>query len=451
MKTYRVLKAFQDYVPGAIAEFDEDEAKGLLLGGLIEEVVEDEAARGFRKAAEEQASRIAAEAAETAARKVMRQNAAHLKGIKIAVGETADEKLAKTGGFKHFGHFLSDIHKAGPDGRGASKTLVEWHRAVAEGKVAGHMAENDDPQGGYLVPEEFKAELDKHSLEDSIVKSRARVIPMQTNRIAVPAINDTSHASSVYGGIVIYKPAEAAQKTASKPALRQIALTLHKMVGYVYVSDELMEDSPISVASLLNEVFPEAISFYADDDYLNGTGAGEPLGAINAANPSLIAQAAEPAQAANTIVAENIINMWSRLYPRGQKNAVWLANNDCFPQLATMSLAVGAGGVPVYMPANGLAGTPWPTLMGRPLILTEKCQTLGTQGDIALCDFSQYWIGQKAGGGIKAATSMHLRFDYDEVAFRFVLRHDGQPSWNSDLTPMYSAVTVSPFVVLADR
>jgi len=89
--------------------------------------------------------------------------------------------------------------------------------------------------------------------------------------------------------------------------------------------------------------------------------------------------------------------------------------------------------------------------MGRPLILTEKAQALGTQGDIGLADFSQYYIGQKAGGGLKTATSIHLRFDYDEVAFRFVMRYDGQPGWLSALTPRRGSNTLSPFVVLATR
>ena len=76
-------------------------------------------------------------------------------------------------------------------------------------------------------------------------------------------------------------------------------------------------------------------------------------------------------------------------------------------------------------------------------------QTLGTQGDIGLADFSQYLIGDK--GGIKVATSIHLRFDYDETAFRFVLRYDGQPWWLSALTPRRGTSTLSPFVVLAVR
>ena len=69
--------------------------------------------------------------------------------------------------------------------------------------------------------------------------------------------------------------------------------------------------------------------------------------------------------------------------------------------------------------------------------------------DIILADWSQYAIAQKA-GGIKAASSIHLYFNYDKQVFRFVLRYDGQPTWAIDLTPRRGP-TVSPFVVLATR
>ena len=350
------------------------------------------------------------------------------------------------GGFGAFWEFAKALHSAGPNGFNASEQLQAWGQAV---KTAGHMEEGDMGQGGYLVPEEFRAQLLLTALEDSIVRPRATHFPMQTNRLALPAVVDSTHATTLWGGVQIYRPGEAAQKTASKPAFGKVTLTLHKLTGLIYVSDELLEDSPISLEPLLGMMFGQAIAFTEDDDFLIGNGANQALGAFNAANPSLIAVAKEAGQGATTIVTENIDNMWARLHPRCQKNAVWVANIDTYPALAGMTRAVGTGGVSSWMPAGGVAGLPYQTLMGRPLLYSEKMQTLGTQGDIGLVDFSQYLIGDK--GGIKTATSIHLRFDYDETAFRFVLRYDGQPWWLSALTPRKGTNTLSPFVVLAVR
>ena len=355
------------------------------------------------------------------------------------------------GGFNDFGEFCAAIAGHGRKWYGDAhlEKLTRYREAIQ--KTAGYMEEGDMEQGGYLVPEEFRAELLITQLESGIVKPRARQIPMSTNRIAITAVADADHSSNYIGGIVVYRTGETSQKTATKPALGRVNLTLHKLTGLVYVSDELLEDSPISVPPILSAMFSQSIAFEEDDDYLMGGGANRPLGAFNASNPSIVAVAKESGQAATTIVWENIAKMWSRLHPACHRNAVWVVNPDCFPQLASMSLAVGTGGLPVWIPANGVAGTPFGTLMGRPLLLSEKMQTLGTQGDIGLADFSQYLVADKVGGGLKTATSIHIKFDYDETAFRFVLRYDGQPWWLSAITPKRGSNTLSPFVVVAVR
>jgi HK97 family phage major capsid protein len=74
---------------------------------------------------------------------------------------------------------------------------------------------------------------------------------------------------------------------------------------------------------------------------------------------------------------------------------------------------------------------------------------LGTVGDIILVDLSQYLLIDK--GGIQTAASIHVRFVFDESCLRVILRVDGQPIWNSALTPYKGSNTLSPYVALATR
>ncbi len=352
------------------------------------------------------------------------------------------ERLADDpkGGYIRAGQFLKDIAIAGRPNGIITPKLASWTKAV---KVAGHMSEGDDAQGGFLVPGQFVADLHMNSIIDDGIPGRCTNLPMQVNQVSFPYVNETSHAANVFGGVTVYRTGEAAQKQASKPTFGLCTLTLHKLTVLTYVSDELIEDSPITIEPMLAKMFPEAINFTVADDILNGTGAGMGLGVIPA--PATITH---PRAGAGAIAFADIINMWSRLYPRSAGNAVWYANPDTFPQLATMSLAVGTGGAPVYLPANGAADSPFGTLMGRPLILTELAQTLGTAGDIILADLGEMTLGTK--GGVKSDSSMHLRFDYNETAFRSEIRVDNQPWWPAPLTPRYSTVTTSPFVILGD-
>ncbi len=355
------------------------------------------------------------------------------------------DEFAKTGGFANFSQFCRSVARAGiKEAPEYTKEMTGWIGYV---KAATGMGEIVGSDGGFLVPTEFRNTLLRDSLEASIVRPRATILPMQTNSLKIPVIQETTRAGSVYGGIIIYRPGEGSSKTASKPKLGQIELNLHKLVGLCYVTDELLEDSPITLAPLLTTMFSEAIAFQEDDDFINGTGAGMSLGVLNA--PCLVKQTKESGQAADTISIENIVKMWSRLKPRSYGNSVWLANNDTFPMLATLSLDVGTGGSAVGL-VQTVAGSPAITMMGRPLILTEHCQTIGDQGDILLADWRQYLIGNKA-NGLQVASSIHLKFDQDETAFRFVKRVDGQPWELSARTPRNSTITLGSFVTLEDR
>lgn len=362
-----------------------------------------------------------------------------------------------TGGFKGISHFAHDVWRACKQGASPSLELTRWKNmcsakdgASKSSATKTYAIEADDSQGGYLVPPQYAAALMKTTLEKAIVRPRATFMPMQTNRISVNAIVDNDHSTNLFGGIVLYRPGEDDSKTESKPTYRQVELTLHNLVGLIGVSDELIEDSPISMEPLLTDLFGEAIAFTEDDDFINGTGINQPLGINN--SPAMISQAAVVGQAADTVVFQNITAMWSRMHPSCHSNAIWICNNDVLPQLYQMNLAVGTGGSVAFLPAGGLSDSPYASLMGRPLIPTEKCPTLGDTGDIILVDWSKYLIGGKAGASqVKTASSIHFWFNYDRQAFRFVLRYDGQPWWTSALTPLRSAITLSPFVRLEAR
>jgi HK97 family phage major capsid protein len=147
----------------------------------------------------------------------------------------------------------------------------------------------------------------------------------------------------------------------------------------------------------------------------------------------------------------DVVSMFSRMWARSRMTAVWLINQDVEPHLYTMTMPGDAtSGVltPVYLPPGGASAAPYGTLLGRPVIPVEYCQTVGTAGDVILADFSEYAFIVK-GQGVDIASSIHLRFDYGETALRFVFRCDGQPKWQSALTPFKGSNTLSPFVRVA--
>ena len=322
--------------------------------------------------------------------------------------------------------------------------LQATNRGVYDARLKA-LNEAEGDQGGFLVPEEFRNTLLSIAIEQSIIRPLATKIPMASNTIRVPYIRDTSHSSSVFGGVRAYWDSEAATATESEPTFAQLQLTAKKLVGYTVISNELLADSAVGLEALLQVQFGNALAYYEDDAFINGDGVGEPLGIKNSS--ALISVAKETGQAATSIVFQNILKMYSRMLPSSIGRAVWLAHPDTFPQLAQMSLSVGTGGSAVFI-SNTVGGPP-ATIFGRPLILTEKCQSIGTAGDIYFADLSYYMIGDRQ--SLTAAASPHVKFTTDQTVYRFIQRLDARPWLDSPLTPRNGSNTLSPFVALATR
>jgi len=379
---------------------------------------------------------------------------------KFANGEKSQGKVQKTDPqeraakeqrdsktrFTSDGEFFGAVMRAGmPNGQTDPRLLP-----LVEMRAASGLNEAAPSDGGFLVQQDIAAGLLKNAFQTGVLASMCRQITISSNAnsIKINGIDETSRASgSRLGGVRGYWADEADAFTASAPKFKKVTLSLNKLLGLAYVTDELMDDSA-ALGGIIRQAFAEEIGFQLDDAIINGSGAGQPLGILNGG--SLVEASSESGQAATTLVYQNIINMWARLLASSRKDAVWLINQDVEPQLYQMSLAVGTGGAPVYLPAGGASAQPYSTLFGRPVIPIEQCQTLGTKGDIYLCDFKNgYILAQK--GGVQTDMSIHVRFLYGENTFRFQMRIDGQPVLQEPITPYKGSNTLSHFVALEAR
>lgn len=304
-------------------------------------------------------------------------------------------------------------------------------------------------EGGFLMETQYSAGIWKRAYEQGAILGRCFRVAIGDNAdsVVINGLDETSRATgSRWGGVRAYWVAEAGTITASAPKFNQIRLSPHKLAVLVYATSEMLRN-PGALESVVNQVVPQEIIFTAEDAIVNGTGAGMPMGVMNAG--CKIEVSAEAGQAADTVVAENVSKMWARMWARSRAQAVWLINQDVEPQLDQLSLVIGAGGVPMYLPAAGLTDEGTYRLKGRPVLPTEYCDTVGDAGDIILGDFSQYAISDR--GQVAVASSIHVQFLTDQTAFRFIYEIDGQPLWNSALTPKNSTATLSPFITLAAR
>ena len=346
-----------------------------------------------------------------------------------------------TNEWSDFGELLLAVKAAAGPGTTIDERLLT--------KAASGSSESSPSDGGFFVHPTYSAEVLKRAYEMGDVLSRCRRIPIGNNTLRINRIVESSRTDgNRLGGVRGYWIGEADQKQKSKPKLGLLELSLKKLACLWWATDELLEDQT-ALTSIAMEAFPEEITFKTEDAVINGTGAGMPQGIMNCV--AKVAVGKETSQAAATFISQNVEKMYARMWAKSVKNAVWFINQNVWPQIFRLKQSVGTGGAPMFIPAGRMADAPFGTLLGRPIVPIEYCQTLGAEGDVIFADMSQYIIADK--GGVQTAQSMHLRFDYDETCYRWVYRVDGQSAWATALTPYKggSGATQSPFITLAVR
>ena len=340
-------------------------------------------------------------------------------------------------GFSNFGDFARHVMVAGIKGGSIDPRLI-----AAAPTTYG--SEGVGADGGYAVPPDFRTQIEDLIGGEESLLARTFQVPTASNNLSIPTMEVTPWGTS---GIQAYWEAEAAQMTQSKPAIKKINLELNKLTALVGMTDELREDA-VALNAMLPTMAANAINDKLNLAIIQGTGAGTPLGLLNAASTVSVAKVS--GQAADTVVYLNIISMYSRLYGPYRSNSVWLINQDVEPQLQQMYLPTGSTGAAVYLPPGGLSAAPYGTLMGRPVIPTQSAETVGDQGDIILWAPNTYISAVKS-GGIKQEMSIHLWFDFDISAFRFILRVAGMPMLSAAISPRDGSNTLSSQVVLDAR
>lgn len=340
-------------------------------------------------------------------------------------------------------------------GQAEARSLGPWQstdefvNAVAHRVMVQNSGQSESigPDGGFLVPSALLAGILDGSLENEIVRPRAKAFALTSASATAPGLDTSDHSANI-GGFELQWLGEGGTGTVQTAQFWALTLRANKAAIFAKCSSEIAEDG-VGFSTQLNDALTQALSFGLDYNYLWGDGVGKPLGILNWSGLVSVAKdTRSPSQSADTLVYRNVIDMFARLHPACVKNAVWLVHPSALPQLFSMSQdRTASTQVPIFV-ANASA-TPGGTLLGLPLIVTEKCAALGNQGDIILADFSQYACALRRG----ARLERDLSTDWltDEINFRLLTRLDGQPLWKSAVTPRNGSDTLSCFVTLDER
>jgi HK97 family phage major capsid protein len=361
-------------------------------------------------------------------------------GATIKVEENIEKDPKR--GFASVGEFMKSVHGASvaqQSGGAVDKRLV-----IGAAAPSTYMNEGSGQDGGYSIPPAFSTEIFSLSLGQQALLPYTDEVTVTGNTMGFPKDETTPWGTN---GIRAYWQGEASSGTGTKGVLNTTDLRLKKLMALVPVTEELLSDSN-ALASYLPKKIGASIQWKTNEAILFGKGNGQPFGALSGAAAVTVAK--ETGQAAASLVAANLAKMIARLPEGSFPRSVWIINNDVLPALFTLTL----GNYPIYLPSGspvgGIQGSPYGTLLGRPILVSQHAETVGSEGDVILVDLNYYQTITKA-GGMQTATSMHLYFDADMTAFRTTFRIDGQSKLSAAIDPAKGTTKLSPFVKLGAR
>ncbi len=343
--------------------------------------------------------------------------------------------------YKNLGEQMLDVQAMTLDSREAPKARDRYTQVVNAASGAS-LATGAD--GGYLVETDKATGIMTTAIETGVFSSRCtqQGISANADSFSYMAADDRDRSTGKRNGMQVYRKGEVDTMVSSgKAALKEREIRVEDMYGLVYVTNRMLRDAP-AMASYTQRCLREQFAFKLDYEIWQGNGAGQCLGIMNSGLPVTVAK--ESGQAADTVVAENVVKMLSR-FGGNIASSAWFINQDVLTTLPFMKI----GDTPIFVPGGSFANAPFGVLLGRPIIPVEFCKTLGDKGDILLADWSEYLLVPK--GGMEEAQSLHVKFVTDEMAFRFITRNNGQPMHDAPVTPLNGSNTLSPFVMLAER
>ena len=333
------------------------------------------------------------------------------------------------------------------------KNVTEFLRAIKDGdhsKLAPCRVEKTGmevgtpSEGGFLLPDAFKADLIEGMQNVELIRPRATVWKIPRNAgdsITVPGIADDDYSSDEC--VKSYWKAEKAEYEEQTPALNQISMKLHKVTCLIRASEELLFGSAINAGQAITKIMANSMSYALDKAFLSGNGSGQPLGILSGLD--LLTASKADGQDAGSLVFDNIADMAEKLNPNSWNNAIWISSISNLKNLLKMSLPIGTGGsqIPVMSTLGGKFN-----VLGKDLFFSQHMNRIGSEGSLLLADLRKYVIVQRDDFLIRSDTS--TGFKTDEVYFKMTFYCNAQPIYGFTRKLADGVTEVASFVQMGE-
>ena len=261
-----------------------------------------------------------------------------------------------------------------------------------------------DPEGGYLVPDEYEHTLVEALLEENFFRGLAHTIRTSSGDHTIPVV--ASHGEAAW-------MEEGSAYPESDDTFSQVNLGAHKLGTAIRVSEELMNDSVFDLESYITQEFARRIGTKEEEAFLVGDGNHKPLGVFQGAEVGVTA-------AKTAITFDDMMDLYHSLRTPYRRNASWILNDSTVKAIRKLK---DNNGNYIWQPSVQM-GQP-DRILSLPYRTSSFVPELAAGNKvIALGDYSYYWIADRQGRKFKRLSELYAA--NGQIGFLASERVDGR-------------------------
>lgn len=264
---------------------------------------------------------------------------------------------------------------------------------MRELEVNAKMTTQSDPDGGYLVPEETEAGIDRVLGTVSTMRSLARVISIGTS--TYKKLVNMGGAGAGWVG------EEQGRPETDTPTLREISINAAELYANPAITQTALDDSRIDIAAWLADEVSIEFAEQEGAAFIGGNGVNKPRGVLSyeaVANASYAwgklgyvasGKAADFADTSTTVSkADALVDLYYALKSGYRNNASWLMSDAV---MGTVRKFKDADGNFLWAPPTAAAGVA--TILGKPVANDDNMPAVGAGNfPIAFGDFNRGYL-----------------------------------------------------------
>ena len=265
-------------------------------------------------------------------------------------------------------------------GRASSDYKINfWNAVRGLDFVKNALKVGSDPDGGYLVPDEFEHTLIEALEEQNIMRRLATVIRTDSGERQIPVVATKGTAAWVE---------EEALIPESSDTFDQVTLNAYKVATMIKVSTELLNDSAFSLESYIAREFARRVGVKEEESFFVGDGSKKPTGILDDTSGAPVAKTTA---SATDITLDEVLDLFYSLRTPYRSKASFITNDSTMKAIRQIK---DASGQYLWQPSIK-EGTP-DMIIGRPIHTSGFVPEIGA-GTKALLfgDYSYYWIADR--------------------------------------------------------